>query len=453
MAATAASRVTLRGMNVPTAVHEVGEDRRARWNALLALGPEVDAKRKSAAAGIEGWFPYYAGFNIDFAVDILAAAELPTGSVVLDPWNGSGTTTLASAEMDVLGIGVDLNPVACLVASAKLVNGKELAGIWTLIRQRAEGLVSERSVRVQNDPLDVWLAPAMATFVRQAVGDILTEIDSSGMSGAPCPLAASLILGLCRASREFAGIRQTSNPTWVRPSGTPPVGSVLTLIARWEEIVLSMAADVSARVGAYFGRAKIHCADAMALPLNDASVDFVLSSPPYCTRIDYVVSTSFELAVLGFEEQGEGSVSALRREITGAPLAKASFQMPKEGLPAGVEGVLSGISSHSSKASATYYHRTYAQYFAEMSRSLIELKRVLKPGGICVLVVQDSYYKSVHVRLEALLMEVAEFHGFKSGLVGARVDVRALTSINSKSRKHRKKSSYTESVIAFQREE
>ena len=28
--------------------------------------------------------------------------------------------------------------------------------------------------------------------------------------------------------------------------------------------------------------------------------DAVIGSPPYCTRIDYVIATSIELAILGF---------------------------------------------------------------------------------------------------------------------------------------------------------
>src|SRR5438094_710260 len=50
------------------------------------------------------------------------AIELTTapGDLVLDPYVGSGTTLLESALRGRRSIGVDLNPIACLVARVKV---------------------------------------------------------------------------------------------------------------------------------------------------------------------------------------------------------------------------------------------------------------------------------------------------------------------------------------------
>ena len=39
------------------------------------------------------------------------------------------------------------------------------------------------------------------------------------------------------------------------------------------------------------GAIDIHLSDSTKLDLPEASVDFVLTSPPYCTRIDYTAAT------------------------------------------------------------------------------------------------------------------------------------------------------------------
>ena len=54
------------------------------------------------------WYNYYAGFSSDFVSDTLRFLNLPKGAVILDPWNGSGTTTQISEEMGFSAIGYDI---------------------------------------------------------------------------------------------------------------------------------------------------------------------------------------------------------------------------------------------------------------------------------------------------------------------------------------------------------
>src|ERR1039458_2862112 len=43
----------------------------------------------------------------------------PTKSV-LDPFMGTGTTLSVAADLDLFGIGIDANPLACLIAATRL---------------------------------------------------------------------------------------------------------------------------------------------------------------------------------------------------------------------------------------------------------------------------------------------------------------------------------------------
>jgi hypothetical protein len=59
----------------------------------------VSPKRTPAGqSGWDGFFPYYAGYPETFARSLLKSAALPRGASVLDPWNGSGTTTYSAAQ-------------------------------------------------------------------------------------------------------------------------------------------------------------------------------------------------------------------------------------------------------------------------------------------------------------------------------------------------------------------
>jgi DNA modification methylase len=67
----------------------------------------------------EGWecyFPYYAGYPQAFADRLIKSANLDESAMILDPWNGSGTTTFSASRLGLASVGIDLNPVMSIVA-------------------------------------------------------------------------------------------------------------------------------------------------------------------------------------------------------------------------------------------------------------------------------------------------------------------------------------------------
>jgi hypothetical protein len=59
----------------------------------------------------------------------------------------------------------------------------------------------------------------------------------------------------------------------------------------------------------------IEVASSESLPIGDKSVDFILTSPPYCTRIDYAVATMPELALIGYKLNSD--FKSLRKQLIG----------------------------------------------------------------------------------------------------------------------------------------
>ena len=53
------------------------------------------------------------------------------------------------------------------------------------------------------------------------------------------------------------------------------------------------------------------------MPIKEQSVSHILSSPPYCTRIDYAVATALELGLLGYTRT---EFNSLRLSLLGSPL-------------------------------------------------------------------------------------------------------------------------------------
>jgi len=422
----------------------------------VAAQPSLDPKRTGTERqGTYGWFPYYAGCAGRFVEQILQAVSNECGCVrVLDPWNGSGTTSLVAHRLGHVPFGFDINPVLSVVSSAKIAHADDALHLAGLARTLS---VSHSRVDRADDPLRAWLGPTAVAQYRGIEHALIAQFATTaegtplhpGEDGLP-PLAAFLLLALIRTARSYAGVKQGSNPTWVRPSEERRRPGT-NLGAKWVEQVLSMAADLKAAGEKTSWSGKLGIADARNLPLDDASIDFVLTSPPYCTRIDYIVSASFELAALGVVAKGE-EFERLRKASMGTPLSR-SQELPKvpRTWPTAVKKILSAIREHPSKASHSYYYRTYWQYFEDVMKSLTELHRIVRPGGAAVLVVQSSYYKDIQIDLPELYVACGEAVGFNAE-VSSGVEVRrAMSQINPHSRRHQAEKHYREGVVVLER--
>lgn len=418
---------------------------------------DFDAKRQPGTeTGVEGWYPYYAGYTEEFVNAVIDAAALPRKSHVLDPWNGCGTTTRVADALGHTAIGVDINPVATLVASAKLARARDAMYVFGMARRLAARSLTDESKLAAHEPLRVWLCPAVCRAYRSIERGILTDLavrDGSMLNPAAHalpPLASFLILALQRAARQFAGIRTTTNPTWLRPKKRAPKHDAESLAATWLVLVRAMAADLDAAEGdAFQTGSQVHLGDARNLLFPSQSIDLIVTSPPYCTRIDYVVNTSFELAALGIGEK-QAEFDRLRRESMGTTLTRRSAAVDLDSFPDSVGGILRAIQQHPSKASSSYYLKTYAQYFTDSMASLRELRRVLKPGGAAALVVQSSYYKNLYVDLPELYVAMGRSLSMKASLAAAYDVNRFLAQINSRSTAHRTATSHCEAVVVLE---
>ena len=144
------------------------------------------------------------------------------------------------------------------------------------------------------------------------------------------------------------------------------------------------------------------------LKLKTASIDCIISSPPYCMRIDYAIMTLPELVWLKI---GLGDIKDLRRNIIGTTTVEKSLEEIK--LTPKVRKILKSVQAHDSKASATYYYKNLKNYFMKMEMSFQEIARVLKKEGSLHIVLQDSKYKDLDLKISEIFSESLELKGLQ----------------------------------------
>ena len=407
-------------------------------------------------------YPYYAGFSRTFAEDALEWATRGNRErLVLDPWNGSGTTTRSASELGMSSIGFDLNPVMVLVAKAELLDPAESTVLLPLAR-RIVKTVRKSSILDNQHPLNVLFDPATSSDIVELARAIWLHVVATELPKVPreiplawedmAPLAGSYFVALFNSVRGVLAGLATSNPTWLRV----PKSQESRIYVERRQIFDAFISEVgriqritaARRTPPMPQSAKLALGDSRSLPLQTSSVDAVVTSPPYCTRLDYGRSTMPELLIL--ESLGVVSYMDARRQLMGAATAKKSSQITPLG--ATCESLLEKIRTHPSKASSTYYFQSHLAYFNDLAASMGEIGRVLASGGRVCMVVQDSYYKELHNNLPKIIDEMAANNGIS--LVGSfeYKKNKSMCKINKASKVYRNKRTPVEVAMLLAKE-
>ncbi|KAA4287867.1 site-specific DNA-methyltransferase, partial [Bacteroides ovatus] len=88
----------------------------SRYTKLKTIDWNFQDVSQDALANIH---PYPARFIPDIPRELISALGCAKGSVVLDPFCGSGTTLVEAQRAGFDAVGIDLNPIACLISSVK----------------------------------------------------------------------------------------------------------------------------------------------------------------------------------------------------------------------------------------------------------------------------------------------------------------------------------------------
>ena len=422
-------------------------------NAQSADGRFVfpNPKVGPASLPVDRWYRYYAGYSsafVDYALTTLA----PQAKSVLDPWNGTGTTSVLAANRRLRTFGYDINPAMVVVAKGRLLHTGVIASIKALagdIVEHAEHVV------LPEDPLTFWFddgAAAQLRGLQLSVQRLLVPSDESASTPAVAvesmsTLAAFFYTALFRTTRSLVGPAAGSNPTWWKPRAEDaklrPAGA--DILAAFATASTDLGEGLHGQKPSDIVDITLGVASSRKLPVENEVIDAVVTSPPYCTRIDYAISTRPELAMLRYTAP---DLTDLRNAMVGTPTMNGEGNDELNLGPMGAT-FLNAVAAHPSKASAGYYLRYYKQYYRAMAASLAEIRRVLRPGAPAVLVVQDTHYKQIRNDTPGILGEIAQSCGFDTTERHDFSVPRTMAGLNPKARTHRVSSAATESVLVL----
>jgi len=406
-------------------------------------------------------YKYYAGFSNEFVAKILSDYPV-TNMAILDPWNGSGTTTRMSAIAGVHSVhGFDINPVMIIIASAELLDINEYREI-TFNSARCFN-----NQDILNDPLEQWFTKTSIRNIRNVEMEfrnillpekqlspsyfLLKEMSDFNVL-ANNRLLAFYYLVFFETVKKIAKKFKSSNPTWIKVAKTQDEkikisqkdfeNEFLNKLREKARILKSKSKILSKQI-------ELSTADSRNLLIEDSSIDLVVTSPPYCTRIDYTISTRIELAILGLDQNGQ--LEDLRKKMIGTTKI-IKDELISIGLYSDTaKKFMSEVYNHSSKASITYYYQQFSQYFDGITQSISELNRVCKCDAKIYIVVQNSYYKDIQLKISDIFKEIFSKFGWEISAQRDFEKKQSMVGVNQRAKKYRVVTNPKESVLVFER--
>lgn len=409
-------------------------------------------------------------------LDLVKRERAPRDVVVFDPFCGSGTTLVEASIVGCASHGVDLNPLACLIASAKL---ELLRSGLPAFRKEGESLLAVLETLRGDRACSAWSSEETkeylaSWFPKQQLAEV-SSIYSLLRQRYGAPLQEhslfyallSSILRACSLQRpgDLRVRRRPEGEVEVRPlvAMRARVVKLLRDCEKWEAASKELPAhhrDVAASASVICGDARSEVAGfTRAHRTRDVCI---VTSPPYAAALPYVDTDRLSLSALELWPDGGGQRGLERRMIGNREIASSDRRAALDAIEGGqhrelgseslvgfLEGLVSDLVGPKAEAGFRKLNNPaiVLAYFQALSEVMKRMATDLKKGTTCYVLVGGNKMHSgrrvIYLDTPQVLCEVAVAAGWKAG----RLHAKELTSADNRKLVHRKAQAMSEEAV------
>lgn len=396
-----------------------------------------DNKLRPEDRSAHDWYRFVLSFPPHFVREYLERFGARANQLVLDPFCGTGTTLVECKKQGIPSVGIEANPMAGFAsrvkvdwdisAEALLSHARKVAAA-TLVHLESNGIEDEPSPPLfrnprKNSPMLLGLPPetsklllsgsisALPLHKTLTLLQVLGQYAEARLAGHErLALAKALVSGI--SNLEFGPEVGVGRP---KPDA-PVVGPWLALIERMAEDLKQLQPKASVP-------ATVHQADSRHLRglLEPASVDAVITSPPYPNEKDYTRTTRLESVLLGFIRTKK-DLRSLKVQLVRSNTRNV-FKGDRDDVFVAdnpeVHRIANAIERRRQELGKTsgferLYPRVAKLYFGGMAQHFSALRSVLRRGAkLAYLVGDQASYLQVMIRTGQILADIAASFGFE----------------------------------------
>ena len=348
--------------------------------------------------------PFPARMAPGLAVDLIAECRKPQR--ILDPMAGSGTVLAVAHSKGHHAVGIDLDPLAVLIARVwtTAIDVQAVQDNASKVMERARRVFA--SLRTRDAyPKDADTETRQFTrywfddYARRQLTSLAMAIDGTRESTIREALwcAFSRLIISKQSGASLAMDLSHSRPH--RKFKRAPAKPFRKFLPAVDHVTTNC---IDGRRGTGGPAAQVYSGDARHLDFGDGTIDLVITSPPYLNAIDYLRCSKFSLVWMGY------SVSELRR-------IRSTTVGTEVGMDARddqeIQGILSELRLHPKLQ--VRQEAILARYINDMQRAVGETSRVLRGNGKAVYVVGENTVRGTFIRNAMIVEAVASTAGLR----------------------------------------
>lgn len=349
---------------------------------------------------VHRWFNFIAGFSPEFVQACIAMSDDGGGQPlhVLDPFVGCGTAPVATRLMGHASTGYDPHPFFSIISEAKANSAR----LWALL-PRIHSTITGGILKPgrAKDELSEPAAAFLGKMFRREDLDALIGARNvlADQNLAENPLAVLILSRMldhcCFAATDGIYKAPTSKKRALSPQAA--LERVFSMMMQDQLEALSCAHEPR-----IYGKSSENMTE-----LNDASVDMIVTSPPYLNNFDFAEMTRMYLYFWGVAGSWREISERVRRYLivntTTALKGHKDIQddyrqsLPSSLLP-DLDVIVSQLTAKRAiKAGKKEYDYLVYPYLSQMLRVLGECLRVLKSGAPLHMMISDAALYGVHL--------------------------------------------------------
>lgn len=385
--------------------------------------------RANEGEGRHGWLRLTPAYSVKLMRQIML--EFPAGSVVTDPFSGTGTTPLAAAELGLTGQSVDINPFLVWLGNAKIRNYEE-DSILSCAKEVS------RIIAASRDHLDfegLW-QPSLHNIERWWSAGALAALKT----------IRSLSLSVNGKSRDLLDVIfcrtliKASNAAFNHPSMSFKKDSdtpVLFELDDYERTISVFEEEAtvilsSSRLDLEEGSGKVVLGDSREVVKGLKPADAIVTSPPYANRMSYIRELRPYMYWLGYLDKPSDAGDLDWQAIGGTwgtATSRTGKWEPNLETPVDPEmsQVAAGIATDGDK-NGPLLAKYVQKYHHDMWEHFQSAPKLLKPGGTASYIVGNSTFYGHEVPVHEWYARMMEQVGFEA----VRVDIIRKRNSNKK---------------------
>jgi len=371
------------------------------------------------------WVPWIAGYSAAFVADVLRRSCRGHKATVLDPFSGVGTTLVEAMKHGHDAIGFEINPYAALACRAKTrvrdydvrVLSERIKSFIAHCRRQSTARSATRSSRPR---LFVTRVPFFSSDVERQVLvalDFIRAEKTDWVRDLFRVAFGSVMVSFSNYSYEPSlGTREAAGKSNVETADV--FGTISRKLSEMHEDIAKfqtlLAELPSSPVGIVYSESFFRATEY----LGPASVDILITSPPYLNNYHYIRNTRPQMfwlelvhAPKDLKSMEQDSFGQFWQTVRGGP--EVQLQPRVDGMEEAIK-TLRARNDDRGPYGGPGWANYAATYFNDCDRFCRVAQEIIKPGGTAVVVIGNNILQGIEFPTDVWFAEIANQHGFET---------------------------------------